>query len=54
MTFEDLANAKAKLESANTNCMQIAADHEQTVADRTAELKAPARRVGIVLGTCRG
>jgi len=39
VTVKDLANAKAKLESANTNCMQIAADHEQTVADRTAELK---------------
>jgi septation ring formation regulator EzrA len=39
VTVKDLANAKAKLEAANTNCMQIAADHEQTVADRTAELK---------------
>jgi hypothetical protein len=42
VTIEDLSNAKGALESANTNCMQIAADHEQTVADRIAELKVMA------------
>ena len=36
---KDLANAKATLETCNSDCMTAAADHEQTVADRAAELK---------------
>merc|ERR1712226_1567967 len=39
-TNKDLADAEAALENANRDCMQVAADHEATVAGRTEELKA--------------
>merc|ERR1712226_713700 len=39
-TNKDLADAEAALENANRDCMQVAADHEATVAARTEELKA--------------
>jgi len=38
-TIKDLENAKAGLETANSNCMQTAADHEATVTARAEELK---------------
>mmetsp|Transcript_95043 Transcript_95043/g.220612 ORF Transcript_95043/g.220612 Transcript_95043/m.220612 type:complete len:710 (-) Transcript_95043:67-2196(-) len=46
-TEKDLADGKAALEMASTNCMQAAADHEATVKARDEELKviAEARKV---------
>mmetsp|Transcript_95044 Transcript_95044/g.220619 ORF Transcript_95044/g.220619 Transcript_95044/m.220619 type:complete len:707 (-) Transcript_95044:142-2262(-) len=38
-TEKDLADGKAALEMASTNCMQAAADHEATVKARDEELK---------------
>merc|ERR1719443_1811906 len=38
-TVKDLANGKKALETANTDCMTTAADHEATVAARNEELK---------------
>jgi len=40
VTTKALADAKSTLEAANTNCMQLAADHEATVKGRADELKA--------------
>merc|ERR1719171_408842 len=39
-TVQDLADAEKALKLAGENCMQLATDHEATVAGRTAELKA--------------
>merc|ERR1719240_1753372 len=46
-TEKDLANSKNALETANSNCMQVAADHETTTQARAEELKvlAEARKI---------
>merc|ERR1719329_2135130 len=44
-TAKDLADASNALQVANTNCMQVAADHEATVTSRNAELKATATKI---------
>merc|ERR1712217_878455 len=53
-TKKDLADAKAALESANRDCMQVAADHEATVAARTEELKTIADAKNVLLNTTNG
>merc|ERR1740123_797037 len=47
MTTKELANSKEQLATAQTTCVQIAADHDATVAARIQELKviAEARKV---------
>merc|ERR1719491_2658158 len=40
MTVKALADANSVLDSTKSDCMQVAADHETTVAGRNAELKA--------------
>merc|ERR1740139_105777 len=47
MTSKELASSKQQLATAQATCLQVAADHEATVAARTGELKviAEARRV---------
>jgi len=39
-TAKDLADAEDALQVANTNCIQVAGDHETTVASRAEEIKA--------------
>merc|ERR1711920_128441 len=53
-TNKDLADAEAALENANRDCMQVAADHEATVAGRTEELKATADAKNVLLNTTNG
>merc|ERR1712066_1126312 len=53
-TNKDLADAQAALENANRDCMQVAADHEATVAGRTEELKAIADAKNVLLNTTTG
>merc|ERR1711920_484050 len=53
-TLKDLADAKAALENANRDCMQVAADHEATVAARAEELKAIADAKTVLLNTTSG
>merc|ERR1711920_879684 len=45
---------QAALENANRDCMQVAADHEATVAARTEELKAIADAKNVLLNTTSG
>jgi len=47
MTSKELSSSKQQLATAQATCLQVAADHEATVAARTGELKviAEARRV---------
>merc|ERR1712066_1221938 len=53
-TNKDLADAQAALENANRDCMQVAADHEATVAGRAAELKAIADAKAVLTSTTAG
>merc|ERR1712050_42206 len=53
-TNKELADAQAALENANRDCMQVAADHEATVAARTEELKVIAEAKGILTSTTSG
>jgi len=53
-TEADLKASKEALESANANCMTVAADHESTVASRDAELKVIAEAIGILKDTTGG
>jgi chaperonin cofactor prefoldin len=53
-TVKDLADAQNALQVANTNCMQVAADHEATVVSRNAELKAIATATKILHETASG
>merc|ERR1712066_1010514 len=53
-TNKDLADAQAALENANRDCMQVAADHEATVAASTEELKAIADAKNVLLNTTTG
>jgi len=53
-TVKDLADASNALEVANTNCMQVAADHEATVLSRNEELKAIATATKILHETSGG
>merc|ERR1711972_1230707 len=53
-TNKDLADAEAALASANEDCMQVAADHEATVAGRTEELKTIAEAKKILTETTSG
>merc|ERR1711920_740961 len=53
-TKKDLADAEAALENANRDCMQVAADHEATVAGRAAELKTIADAKKILTDTTAG
>merc|ERR1719329_20471 len=53
-TVKDLADASNALQVANTNCMQVAADHEATVTSRNAELKAIATATKILHETASG
>jgi len=39
-TAKDLADAQDALQVANSNCIQVAGDHETTVAARKEEIKA--------------
>merc|ERR1711920_1111404 len=45
---------QAALENANRDCMQVAADHEATVAARTEELKAIADAKNVLPNTTNG
>merc|ERR1719223_2179534 len=53
-TVKDLADAQNALQVANTNCMQVAADHESTVLSRNEELKAIATATKILHETSGG
>merc|ERR1719476_1072451 len=53
-TNKDLADAQAALENANRDCMQVAADHEATVASRTEELKTIAEAKQVLTSTTGG
>merc|ERR1719171_683812 len=53
-TVKDLADAEKALAQAGANCMQLATDHEATVAGRTAELKAIAEAKKILESTTSG
>jgi len=54
MTNKDLANSKEQLATAHATCMQVAADHEATVASREEELKAIAEAKKILKETSSG
>jgi len=54
MTVKALADANSVLESIKNDCMQVAADHEATVAGRNAELKAIADAKKILEDTTSG
>merc|ERR1712187_157826 len=53
-TNKDLADAEAALAAGNRDCMQVAADHEATVAGRAAELKAIADAKKVLTDTTAG
>merc|ERR1719478_180851 len=53
-TTKDLQNDQASLNTANTDCMTTAADHEATVAARTEELKVIATAEKILKGSTSG
>merc|ERR1711920_533236 len=53
-TNKELADAQAALENANRDCMQVAADHEATVAARTEELKTIADAKQVLINTTGG
>merc|ERR1719471_828237 len=54
MTVKDLANSQKDLATAHSGCMQVAADHEATVAGRTEELKTIAEAKKILTSTTSG
>jgi len=54
MTVKALADANSVLASVKSDCMQVAADHEATVAGRNAELKAIADAKKILEDTTSG
>merc|ERR1719203_2586785 len=54
MTVKALADANSVLESIKSDCMQVAADHEATVAGRNDELKAIAEAKKILKDTSSG
>merc|ERR1740121_1077545 len=51
---KDLAGSKHDLETAHATCLQVAADHEATVASRAEELKAIAEASKILKDTSSG
>merc|ERR1719210_1771979 len=53
-TMKDLADSKAALKASNSGCMQVAADHEATVAGRNEELKTIAEAKKILVSTSSG
>merc|ERR1719436_2340070 len=53
-TERSLADTKASLEQANTGCMSIAADHEKSVAARTAEIKLIAEATQVLQSSTGG
>merc|ERR1712087_113635 len=53
-TNKDLADAEAALAAGNRDCMQVAADHEATVAGRAAELKTIADAKKVLTDTTAG
>merc|ERR1719336_467325 len=53
-TMKDLADSKAALKASNSGCMQVAADHEATVAGRKEELKTIAEAKKILTSTTSG
>merc|ERR1719161_1053455 len=53
-TVKELADAEKALAQAGANCMQLASDHEATVAGRAAELKAFAEAKKILQETTSG
>merc|ERR1719395_61829 len=54
VTVKDLANAEKALETAQNNCMQVAADHEVTIKSRAEELAAIAEAKKILESTTPG
>jgi chromosome segregation ATPase len=54
VTSGALTNAQEELETANKNCMQVAADHGATVASRSEELKVIAEATQIVKDSTGG
>jgi len=48
VSMEDLKTTKESLETCNSNCMQVAADHEATVKARDGELKVIAEATAIL------
>merc|ERR1719503_319118 len=54
ITSKDLAAAKAELAEASSSCMQVAADHEATVAARAEELAVIAKAKKILEETTGG
>jgi len=54
VTTKDLGNANSGLETANGNCMSVAADHEATVNARTEELGVIATAIKILKETSSG
>jgi len=53
-TVKDLADSSNGLETANSNCMTVAADHEATVKSREEELAVIAKTIGILKETSSG
>jgi len=53
-TAKDLADGKATLKSGNAGCMQVAADHDATIAGRTEELKVIAEAREILVSSTSG
>mmetsp|Transcript_82130 Transcript_82130/g.171944 ORF Transcript_82130/g.171944 Transcript_82130/m.171944 type:complete len:705 (-) Transcript_82130:97-2211(-) len=51
---KDLADSTSALETAQSTCMQVAADHEQTLASRAEELKALAEAKKVLEETSSG
>merc|ERR1719456_394560 len=54
MTVKALENAQSVLATAQTTCMQVAADHEATVQSRSEELEAIATAKKILTDTTAG
>merc|ERR1719478_1936481 len=52
--MDDLKTTKASLETCNSNCMEVAADHEATVKARDDELKIIAEATAILQKTTGG
>ena len=53
-TVKDLADAEAALATAQSTCMQMAADHEVTFKGRAEELEVPAKTKQILAETTAG
>merc|ERR1719384_1249765 len=51
---KDMADKKLALQTANSNCMTVAADHESTVAGRNEELKVLKEAKQVLLSTTSG